>query len=86
MNNPFAVLERDLKWLQKATDAVLDNWEACNSPDGWDVYWQTEARVRSVERSIRRSMKVYHCVFGGGQSCKDRTINNCDACVPGESQ
>jgi len=82
MTNPFAVIQEDLRWLEAAQARIIDNYEACATTDKWHVFEQRENRVRAAERSIRRSMKVYHCVFGGGQSCYDRLVSNCDACVP----
>jgi len=81
MNHPFAFLAPQLAWIEKAQGAVIDDWDACNDERGWDKFYAVVEQVQAAERSVRRAMKVYHCVFGPGQSCQKRLVPNCVRCV-----
>ena len=81
VEHPFAFLQADLEWLERALTAVIDDYDAMASDAGWGKFYAKETLVRSAERSVRRSMKVYHCVFGPNQSCVERMVTNCMACA-----
>lgn len=81
VSHPFTFLAPHLDWLERAMSAVIADDDALEATAGWDKYYAREELVRAAERSTRRAMKVYHCVYGPGQSCHERMIHNCTACA-----
>lgn len=81
VTNPFALIEPDLRQLERELSQIIGDYDKCVTTKYWPQYWQREARVRAVERSLRRSGAT-GCVFGSERPCKERVISNCDACTP----
>ena len=82
MNSPFDILQADLKWLERALAAVIDDYGACAAPEGWDKYYARAGMVQAAERSIRRQHGIRYCVFGNLNTCHDKLVPNCEACQP----